>query len=289
MMRRSDTGGSGSSPLVRGPQAVGAHDLLAAGVIPARAGTTRRLPCIPWRRRGHPRSCGDHPFTPRFSIPQTGSSPLVRGPRIQPPDVSLVEGVIPARAGTTSPTCRSSRHRWGHPRSCGDHLQWSGIPAHLTGSSPLVRGPLREDGSVHGLIGVIPARAGTTLTGGSHGRPGRGHPRSCGDHPRSTAESARAAGSSPLVRGPRLLVRARWPLDGVIPARAGTTLRTSASGCASRGHPRSCGDHGSLGEHVLHYTGSSPLVRGPRRVRLRRTKGDGVIPARAGTTCPRRR
>ena len=73
-------GNRGSSPLVRGPHDGKVIGLGNAGVIPARAGTTRRNNRPEHRGGGHPRSCGDHGCTQDAPQPTTGSSPLVRGP-----------------------------------------------------------------------------------------------------------------------------------------------------------------------------------------------------------------
>ena len=50
----------GSSPLARGPPAVQRRKTAGTGLIPARAGTTRRLDSNSAMRRAHPRSRGDH-------------------------------------------------------------------------------------------------------------------------------------------------------------------------------------------------------------------------------------
>ena len=91
-------------------------------------------------------------------------------------------------------------------------------------------------------------------------------------------------GSSPLARGlrpgPDLLGRARR----IIPARAGFT---SAGGRRSRrppDHPRSRGVYSMPRQVGKTYTGSSPLARGLRGVRVLRNRQSGIIPARAGFT-----
>ena len=87
-------------------------------------------------------------------------------------------GIIPARAGFTTPDqCRSARCA-DHPRSRGVYRFAKPQPATKTGSSPLARGLLSFLQVDATDLGIIPARAGFT-------------PRRCPlvtvkpDHPRS--------------------------------------------------------------------------------------------------------
>ena len=50
----------GSSPPVRGARAVKPRVGVAAGLIPARAGSTRFSLSLAWSSRAHPRPCGEH-------------------------------------------------------------------------------------------------------------------------------------------------------------------------------------------------------------------------------------
>ena len=71
----------GSSPLARGLPPISVRRITSAGIIPARAGFTRRILSFSLPRRDHPRSRGVyhiHLFWDDFSL---GSSPLARGLR----------------------------------------------------------------------------------------------------------------------------------------------------------------------------------------------------------------
>ena len=192
----------GSSPLVRGPRRAGERALKLHGIIPARAGTTTRRTRRRSSARDHPRSCGDHFPYFRKAVDRLGSSPLVRGPRLRRLEPHDPLGIIPARAGTTPSWCRPRRSTRDHPRSCGDHAFLLTALVFSRGSSPLVRGPLLGTANNEIVIGIIPARAGTTAPGSSRTRPAWDHPRSCGDHSRPVGRLSVASGSSPLVRGP---------------------------------------------------------------------------------------
>ena len=235
-------------------------------------------------RWAHPRSRGDHPLSSWSRRTRRGSSPLARGPPFPSTPALRRVGLIPARAGTTSRSCRRATVERAHPRSRGDHHHSLKRPANDLGSSPLARGPQRPTPGVAGLVGLIPARAGTTLPVVGMGGVNGAHPRSRGDHATSCASSAVSAGSSPLARGPRGLHLLLLRRPGLIPARAGTTGQGDDYRQHQRAHPRSRGDHKSRRFFSTRRRGSSPLARGPRRRRLHRVPCGGLIPARAGTT-----
>ena len=91
------------------------------------------------------------------------------------------------------------------------------------GSSPPVRGAQRHKGENAVESGLIPARAGSTCTprllDGAH----RAHPRPCGEHPGYVFSSSKLSGSSPPVRGAPEELTNGGGLNGLIPARAGST------------------------------------------------------------------
>ena len=153
---------------------------------------------------------------------------------------------------------------WAHPRSRGDHRFLHSRTSTPGGSSPLARGPhSRTDSRLYGR-GLIPARAGTTCSSRSTYQSPGAHPRSRGDHWYAVGDSFEAAGSSPLARGPQIFVT--WPdnVDGLIPARAGTTQHKRPYQYVHGAHPRSRGDHNEIAHHEPKPLGSSPLARGPQ-------------------------
>ena len=198
----------GSSPLARGPLTYTWPDFYNGGLIPARAGTTcvHAVSCM--FPRAHPRSRGDHPLNRDMVYVTPGSSPLARGPLFFRRVDNLVSGLIPARAGTTvwgGVTIRTIR---AHPRSRGDHNHRAGLLFSYWGSSPLARGPLTVASVAEMVFGLIPARAGTTMTGTLAPGSSRAHPRSRGDHLVPVFLPCLLTGSSPLARGPRAFLRA---------------------------------------------------------------------------------
>ena len=134
------------------------------------------------------------------------------------------------------------------------------------------------------FLGIIPARAGFT---GEPGRPppaSRDHPRSRGVYTRFWDDSRIEVGSSPLARG------LRAPSDdarqglGIIPARAGFTVRVCVRSPMWTDHPRSRGVYHRRVSAAALMTGSSPLARGLRKSSVGVTHRRGIIPARAGFT-----
>ena len=112
------------------------------------------------------------------------------------------------------------------------------------------------------------------------------HPRSRGVYDRADSLSEMAAGSSPLARG--LL---RPAIDGearirIIPARAGVTRRSASSPTIPPDHPRPRGVYTSVRSGSTPAAGSSPLARGLPVADEFLGEVGGIIPARAGFTCP---
>ncbi len=155
--------------------------------------------------------------------PLEGSSPLTRGaPPMKLPAASRW-GLIPARAGNTDRKMTSLSIAGAHPRSRGEH---STHPVQLyapTGSSPLARGARYPKSSSFTITGLIPARAGSTVSHNVQAVPLGAHPRSRGEHSPGGALVGGWSGSSPLARGARLPLRAARYRPGLIPARAGST------------------------------------------------------------------
>ena len=84
---------------------------------------------------------------------------------------------------------------------CGEH-SWSAMMAPFSmGSSPHVRGAPVQHVDPDGIIGIIPACAGSTIKVEFHQSKGRDHPRMCGEHFDQGCDSDSDRGSSPHVRG----------------------------------------------------------------------------------------
>ena len=130
----------GSSPLTRGKRRCQGNDHSRPGLIPAHAGKTRArvpMPCGGW---AHPRSRGENGGL-AFSVGEApGSSPLTRGKRTNYINATTKRGLIPAHAGKTDDSRRSTPAHGAHPRSRGENARTRSAAKMRRGSSPLTRG-----------------------------------------------------------------------------------------------------------------------------------------------------
>ena len=274
----------GSSPLVRGAPLLIRFFCQHRGIIPARAGSTEIPKGEQVNGRDHPRSCGEHQRDALEEHRSEGSSPLVRGAQCGHTWTCRQHRIIPARAGSTAVAIVLQHCDEDHPRSCGEHHDNTSPNLQPRGSSPLVRGARSEQAKETRHVGIIPARAGSTMARSEAARRWWDHPRSCGEHWMGRTDEERAEGSSPLVRG-ALIQRIGWLCRaGIIPARAGSTCAAQWNSIVKQDHPRSCGEHSAHTRPRTMRRGSSPLVRGARGRGEVAVPEEGIIPARAGST-----
>ena len=177
-------GPTGSSPLARGLRACVLACMRVVGIIPARAGFTRRALRRIRTDRDHPRSRGVYTSRSR-TLPRTaGSSPLARGLLGGRLPLVAVEGIIPARAGFTATACRRRAAAADHPRSRGVYHRPRRSPPVTGGSSPLARGLLGGGVKRDHAARIIPARAGFTRRLAASATASPDHPRSRGVYTR---------------------------------------------------------------------------------------------------------
>ena len=91
----------GSSPQVRGSPLSHTYPCTRPGIIPAGAGLTLIEISYHISCRDHPRRCGAHDSKNSHWFCLVGSSPQVRGSRLQKEFVDNANGIIPAGAGLT--------------------------------------------------------------------------------------------------------------------------------------------------------------------------------------------
>ena len=232
----------------------------------------------------HPRAGGENSLT-RFLVPVArGSSPRGRGKLALVQVNGAGKRLIPARAGKTLwPPSASSPSR-AHPRAGGENGIMVEQHTGELGSSPRGRGKLNATGPALTGTGLIPARAGKTVTACSDGYGHKAHPRAGGENALSVCFGALAAGSSPRGRGKLLLAAIQSSGLRLIPARAGKTGAGSTCTHRRRAHPRAGGENFLL--HVIQSSvlGSSPRGRGKPRVLTGPSRRSRLIPARAGKT-----
>ena len=257
-------GDSGSSPHTRG----------------ARPGDDGR-PCSRW---DHPRIRGEHTGDITANDFVAGSSPHTRGARFEFGDDHLVDGIIPAYAGSTRFWQFLATRSRDHPRIRGEHSICLKFCHLTTGSSPHTRGARTFPDRGEARQRIIPAYAGSTCLWPGNIEPHRDHPRIRGEHGGCQAILVDSDGSSPHTRGA--------PHEGVhvarrsriIPAYAGSTSSYPTCELPRTDHPRIRGEHLMTSANITVQGGSSPHTRGALallgdfRFHLR------IIPAYAGST-----
>ena len=254
----------GSSPHTRGaPFGVHAHTQ-RAGIIPAYAGSTVRSPRAHATRRDHPRIRGEHVNGMCGFHSVSGSSPHTRGAQQSLQASRYRRRIIPAYAGSTSTAWTSLGPLGDHPRIRGehDHSRFPLFPR--VGSSPHTRGARRPARHPDPRRGIIPAYAGSTASSSGVSAIHVHHPRIRGEHRPCRIAGGGEGGSSPHTRGAQERGQPVSACAGIIPAYAGSTLRTTGSS------PKE--------------DGSSPHTRGARRSRWGCRWICRIIPAYAGST-----
>ena len=195
-----------------------------------------------------------------------GSSPRMRGTQSSTNASHLMFGIIPAYAGNTERYhVRRSAGR-DHPRVCGEHRLLERGSVASRGSSPRMRGTHCSWRCCHFRQGIIPAYAGNTPFLIYSLIPYRDHPRVCGEHLSCSIALNDIKGSSPRMRGTRHQGRIVLHSGRIIPAYAGNTCDLALRLELQRDHPRVCGEHDAVPELSACDSGSSPRMRGTRRM-----------------------
>ena len=172
----------GSSPLSRGiPELCQLWDLVDR-IIPALAGNTSARHSVVLPAPDHPRSRGEYHASKLCFIPHTGSSPLSRGIRHQPPAGHPGCRIIPALAGNTLTGVPGEPLLPDHPRSRGEYLPGQTPELPDPGSSPLSRGIPQQSWRRWPSPGIIPALAGNTMPERRRSPGPQDHPRSRGEY-----------------------------------------------------------------------------------------------------------
>ena len=196
----------GSSPLARGLPSCQVPTWAPTGIIPARAGFTRRRSAVTAVSPDHPRSRGVYLDADGHTDETRGSSPLARGLRVPIHPDRLERRIIPARAGFTGREFSRHCRERDHPRSRGVYIHLGVEDPATAGSSPLARGLHGVNGWPIAQRGIIPARAGFTSSSMRVHAWSADHPRSRGVYIAALSDADRLLGSSPLARGLHLRI-----------------------------------------------------------------------------------
>ena len=172
-----------------------------------------------------------------------GSSPRVRGKRMEDALCRRLGRLIPACAGKTCLRDFASARVPAHPRVCGENRALHEATAHHRGSSPRVRGKPVAASAFACDWGLIPACAGKTVCVSEEIGVGGAHPRVCGENKRKLQLFTDEEGSSPRVRGKRGAQACMPKAPRLIPACAGKTGVLGPVVRDRSAHPRVCGEN----------------------------------------------
>ena len=254
------------------------------GIIPAYAGSTPSARDWPSPRGDHPRIRGEHVATVRGLAWPRGSSPHTRGALLTRIVDAEHAGIIPAYAGSTSPSECISVFMSDHPRIRGEHTRPMPGRAAPPGSSPHTRGAQPSASPSTAPPRIIPAYAGSTGSCPPARPSPADHPRIRGEHLAGLGRVIGGVGSSPHTRGARTSSWSPRSKTRIIPAYAGSTLASSHFADSTWDHPRIRGEHTLILIDCLPATGSSPHTRGAPVTSPRLAEPTRIIPAYAGST-----
>ncbi len=218
---RSCSGGSGSSPRMRGTGRAGPHQCGQCRFIPAHAGN-RTTACFRTTRGPvHPRACGEQQDRHHGRGRVAGSSPRMRGTVFDVKGAALYQRFIPAHAGNRAISRAVIWLRPVHPRACGEQSYANCEKSQAAGSSPRMRGTGFERTAALSRKRFIPAHAGNRARRRRARPMPPVHPRACGEQSGPTGIAMRRAGSSPRMRGTVAARSCLRRFRRFIPAHAG--------------------------------------------------------------------
>ena len=233
-------------------------------ITPAGAGKTHVFPAKSRRWQDHPRRCGENKPSPMRSTARPGSPPQVRGKLLAVRLSPVLFRITPAGAGKTLKYILLCPKWWDHPRRCGENTaQWTQKRL-IGGSPPQVRGKRISSTNFIFISGITPAGAGKTFRLSPAKIAAEDHPRRCGENIHISADFFAHIGSPPQVRGKRGTKPTMTKDQRITPAGAGKTTYSANYQCASKDHPRRCGENAASTAFMLAASGSPPQVRGKR-------------------------
>ncbi len=133
--------------------------------IPARAGNGPKSAISLCPYSVHPRACGERLDIVSREMIGFGSSPRVRGTVVRGSGDSIGRRFIPARAGNGFSGTPRFATMTVHPRACGERNATPATKIRAVGSSPRVRGTVKQQARDREWERFIPARAGNGMSG----------------------------------------------------------------------------------------------------------------------------
>ena len=170
----------------------------------------------------------------------------------------------------------------GSPRACGEKQSLFPVPVRAAGSPPRMRGKGRPLDTAEDISRITPAHAGKSQLVNAWESLHWDHPRACGEKPPGSRVYIALLGSPPRMRRKVLSTTAFHEFDGITPAHAGKSSRSSLSGTFCWDHPRACGEKPDSLRCRTYPLGSPPRMRGKVSNNSRAICVSGITPAHAG-------
>ena len=234
----------------------------------------------------HPRACGERGIAAAEKCRSNGSSPRLRGTLSREVQIAGTRRFIPAPAGNAVPAALVTMRAPVHPRACGEReAQWA-TNCFFSGSSPRLRGTLRNTPVADYQQRFIPAPAGNAAVPPCPLPRKTVHPRACGERWNGSVWLCVMHGSSPRLRGTPRRGYHRPAGRRFIPAPAGNARRLPTPSRSTTVHPRACGERSTQSPPTTRFSGSSPRLRGTRHAAHVKTEHERFIPAPAGNAPP---
>ena len=172
---------AGSPPPMRGKAARSSCGLLSRGITPAYAGKSSVDAGDAWKRRDHPRLCGEKGNSKGLRGARWGSPPPMRGKGTPFASSFSPRRITPAYAGKSfAKTIRVPQSR-DHPRLCGEKCRLYAMQTAGTGSPPPMRGKELTFGRSAPRSRITPAYAGKRRRKSELPETLQDHPRLCGE------------------------------------------------------------------------------------------------------------
>ena len=173
---------SGTSPRMRGKQALTCTSIQELRNIPAYAGKTPVGSQAAPTHAEHPRVCGENSSALFKASSFFGTSPRMRGKHNPTILVGFESRNIPAYAGKTEWSDLPDFQGREHPRVCGENVNEPATRQPVLGTSPRMRGKPLQLITPRLYQRNIPAYAGKTRRHGLYQWRLQEHPRVCGEN-----------------------------------------------------------------------------------------------------------
>ena len=171
------------------------------GITPAYAGKRSNYKHYIFRRKDHPRLCGEKSGCRCPLDSRQGSPPPMRGKVIHTLVRITVYRITPAYAGKSLLGSHNVTNLEDHPRLCGEKSFLHSLTVTVKGSPPPMRGKGKAVYFRRTFLRITPAYAGKSIRNQHSPHVPEDHPRLCGEKVQLALMVDLLVGSPPPMRG----------------------------------------------------------------------------------------